>query len=176
MWAPNVVYDIEKSIIVYYTSNIEDAVSGGVMIAVPAPAKLNVANCVRETGNSRVDGIVAPSQFWVSALRVCHFSFVEWICWSNTVCWLAGVVRISSSILMTSGFLWYPSLMNELWWWGTEDLQNQRRYDDIRVACLYNQTGYYGIRVCLYNQMVYGREKLNHEQKSRKNNEMRSLD
>ena len=47
------------------------------MIAVPAPAKLSVANCVRETGNSRVDGIVTPSQFWVSALRVCHFSFVE---------------------------------------------------------------------------------------------------
>ena len=61
------------------------------MIDVPAPAKLNVANCVRETGNSRVDGIVAPSQFWVSALRVCHFCllnesvgatpFVDWLTW-----------------------------------------------------------------------------------------------
>ena len=61
------------------------------MIAVPAPAKLSVANCVRETGNSRVDGIVTPSQFWVSALRVCHFCllnesvgatpFVDWLAW-----------------------------------------------------------------------------------------------
>ena len=62
------------------------------MIAVSAPAKLSVANCVRETGNSRVDGIVVtPSQFWVSALRVCHFCllnesvgatpFVDWLMW-----------------------------------------------------------------------------------------------
>ena len=46
---------------------------------------------------------------------------------------------------------------------GTEDdLQTKKRYDEIRVVCLYNQT-------------VYGGEKLNHEQKSRKNNEMRIL-